>query len=39
MNFIIKNREFYAKHKHRIEGWLEKTKGFEDSCRKLEWAK
>lgn len=37
IDFIQKNREFYAKHKNVIDPWLPKIRGFSPSFQKLEW--
>jgi DNA (cytosine-5)-methyltransferase 1 len=35
--FIAQNREFYRKHKGKIDPWLPKILGFPPSLQKLEW--
>jgi DNA (cytosine-5)-methyltransferase 1 len=35
--FIRQNREFYAKHKDRIDAWLPKIMSFPPSLQKFEW--
>lgn len=37
VDFIQKNRDFYAQHKTLIDGWLHKIKDFPPSFQKLEW--
>lgn len=37
IDFIQKNRDFYAQHKTLIDGWIEKIKDFPPSFQKLEW--
>lgn len=35
--FISKNREFYDKHKDKLEGWRDRIRQFPSSFQKLEW--
>lgn len=37
INFIRKNREFYARHKAWLDKWIPKIKEFPSSLQKLEW--
>lgn len=37
IDFIEKNREFYARHRSMIDPWIERIKGFPPSFQKLEW--
>jgi DNA (cytosine-5)-methyltransferase 1 len=37
IDFILKNRKFYQTHKHMIDLWLPKIRGFAPSFQKLEW--
>ena len=37
IGFIIKNREFYTRHRGWLDGWMEKIKEFPSSFQKLEW--
>ena len=37
IDFIQKNREFYARHKTWIDGWIHKIREFPPSFQKLEW--
>lgn len=37
IDFIQKNRDFYATHQKLIDGWIEKIKDFPPSFQKLEW--
>ncbi|MDU0808964.1 DNA (cytosine-5-)-methyltransferase [Aquirufa regiilacus] len=35
--YIRANRDFYLKHKHWLDEWIPKIKGFENSHQKFEW--
>lgn len=37
IDFIQKNRDFYASHKALIDAWIDKIKNFPPSFQKLEW--
>ena len=37
VNFIRKNREFYARHKQWLDSWIPKIRKFPPSLQKLEW--
>ena len=37
IDFIQKNRDFYARHKKLIDGWIHKIRDFPPSFQKLEW--
>jgi DNA (cytosine-5)-methyltransferase 1 len=37
IRFIQKNREFYERHKSRLDDWIKKIKEFPSSFQKLEW--
>lgn len=37
IDFIQKNRDFYARHQDLIDGWLHKIRDFPPSFQKLEW--
>jgi DNA (cytosine-5)-methyltransferase 1 len=37
IDFIRKNRDFYARHKEIIDPWLDKIRDFPPSFQKLEW--
>jgi DNA (cytosine-5)-methyltransferase 1 len=37
IDFIQKNRDFYLRHRHFLDGWLDKIKDFPPSFQKLEW--
>ena len=37
IRFIKKNREFYERHKHWLDSWIEKISVFPSSFQKLEW--
>ncbi|MEL6467782.1 MAG: DNA (cytosine-5-)-methyltransferase [Pseudomonadota bacterium] len=37
IDFIQKNRDFYATHKALIDGWIDQIKTFPPSFQKLEW--
>lgn len=37
IDFILKNREFYKKHKKIIDPWLSQIRAFPPSFQKLEW--
>ncbi len=37
VGFIRRNREFYSRHRHWLDPWIEKIKEFPSSFQKLEW--
>ena len=37
VGFIRRNREFYSRHRHRLDPWIEKIRDFPSSFQKLEW--
>ena len=37
IGFIKKNREFYDRHRHWLDRWIEKINAFPSSFQKLEW--
>ena len=37
IGFIKRNREFYSRHRSRLDSWMEKIKEFPSSFQKLEW--
>ena len=37
IGFIKRNREFYARHRSWLDGWMENIKEFPSSFQKLEW--
>ena len=37
IGFISKNREFYERHKHWLDNWIDKIRQFPSSFQKLEW--